>query len=100
MNRQTLITAIASIIAFILLVINTIAGTDLQLSEDVITSIATLVSVGVLWAISNYYNQDYTGTARKFTKAMRKAKKLTQEGDATLEDILEALMEEAGDNDD
>ena len=99
MDNKTLITAIASVIAFILLVINTIFKTDFELSEEVITSIATLVSVGVLWAISNYWNQDYTSTARKFTKAMRKAKQLAKEGDRTLEDIIEALIEEA-ENDD
>lgn len=100
MNRQTLITAIASVIAFILLVINTIFKTDLQVSEEVITSIATLLAVAVTWFISNYWNQDYTRTARKFTKSMRTAKKLAKEGDATLEDLIEVITEEAAKYDD
>lgn len=100
MNRQTLITAIASVIAFILLVINTIAGTNFSMSEDVITSVATLLSVAVMWFISNYWNQDYTRTARKFTKSMRIAKKLAKKGDATLEDLIEAITEEAAKYDD
>ena len=56
MNRQTLITAIASVIAFILLVINTIAGTNFSMSEDVITSVATLLSVAVMWFIHRRNN--------------------------------------------
>jgi len=93
--NKTLITAIASAIAFILLVINTICKTNLTVDEEVITSIATLIACGVMWFISHYWNQDYTSTAKKFTKAMRKAKILAKEGDATLEDLLDAVVEEA-----
>lgn len=99
MNKQTLITAVASAIAFVLLVINTIAGTDIKVSEDVITSIATLVAVAITWAIGNYKNQDYTRTARNATKIMRKAKLLAKEGDNTLNDLL-ALAGEEVDSDD
>ena len=91
--NKTLITAIASVIAFILLVINTIFKTDFSIDEEVITSIATLIAVGVMWFISHYWNQDYTLIAKKFTKAMRKAKKLAQEGDNTLVDLIDALIE-------
>ena len=98
MNKETIITAIASVIAFILLTINTIAGTNFEVGSDVTTSIATLLFAGVMWFISHYWNQDYTRTADKFTKAMRKAKRLAEEGDATLEDLLDAF--ERGDEDD
>ena len=97
--NKTLITAIASVIAFILLVINTIFKTDFSIDEEVITSIATLIAVGVMWFISHYWNQDYTLIAKKFTKAMRKAKKLAQEGDNTLVDLIDALIEESENND-
>lgn len=100
MNRQTLITAIASAIAFILLCINTIAGTNITISEDVITSIATLLAVGVMWAISNYYNQDYSMVARRMTQIMRKIKKLVKAGDLTLLDAIEHLIEEWEKDDD
>lgn len=94
MNKETIITAIASVIAFVLLCINTLAGTNFQMGADVTTSIATLLFAGGMWAVSHYYNQDYTSTARKFTKAMRRAKKLVEEGDATMEDILDVLEAE------
>ena len=99
-NKETIITAIASVIAFILLTINTIAGTNFDVGSDVTTSIATLVFAGVMWFISHYWNQDYTATADKFTRAMRKAKKLAEEGDATLEDLLDAFDAERSENDD
>ena len=98
MNKETIITAIASVIAFILLTINTIAGTNFEVGADVTTSIATLVFAGVCWFVSHYWNQDYTRTADKFTKAMRKAKKLAEEGDATMEDILDAIGGEEDDD--
>ena len=100
MNKRTLITAIASIITFVLLCINTIAGTNLTVSEDVITSISTLLAVGVLWAISHYYNQDYSMVARKMTPIMRKIKKLVKAGDLTLLDAIEKLLEDWGNEDD
>ena len=93
--NKTLITAIASAIAFILLVINTLFKTDLTVDEEVITSIATLLACGVMWFISHYWNQDYTSTAKKFTKAMRTAKRLAREGDLALEDLVVAVVEEA-----
>ena len=100
MNRQTLITAIASAIAFILLCINTIAGTNLSVGEDVITSVATLLAAGVMWFISHYYNQDYSAVARKMTPIMRKIKKLVKAGDLTLLDAIEHLLEEWEKDDD
>ena len=100
MNKQTLVTAIASLIAFVILCINTIAGTNLEVSEDVITSIATLLAVGVMWFISHYYNQDYSMVARKMTPIMRKVKKLVKAGDLTLLDAIERLVEDWSEDDD
>ena len=100
MNKQTLVTAIASLIAFVILCINTIAGTNLEVSEDVITSIATLLAVGVMWFISHYYNQDYSMVARKMTPIMRKVKKLVKAGDLTLLDAIERLIEDWSEDDD
>ena len=100
MDRSTLITAIASAIAFILLCINTIAGTNLTVSEDVLTSVATLLAVGVMWFISHYWNQDYSMVAKKATPVMRKIKKLVKEGDLTLLDAIEHLLEEWSDEHD
>ena len=99
MNR-TLITAIVSAIVFIILCINTIAGTNIQVNEEIIQSVAVLISVGVMWFISHYWNQDYTLAAKKYTKAMRKAKKLAKEGDNTLIDLIDAIIEESERNDD
>ena len=100
MDKRTLITAIASAITFALLCINTIAGTNLTMSEDVITSISTLLAVGVMWFISHYYNQDYSMVARKMTPIMRKIKKMVKAGDLTLLDAIEKLLEDWGGEDD
>lgn len=102
MNKKTLATAIASVIAFILLVINTFAGTNLSVPEDVLTSIATLLAAGILWCISHYYNQDYSGVAQKITPIMRKIKVLEKAGDLRLLDQIEHLIDEweGGDEDD
>lgn len=100
MNKQTLVTAIASLIAYVLLCINTIAGTNLEVSEDVITSIATLLAVGVMLSISHYYNQDYSMVARKMTPIMRIIKKLLKAGDLTLLDAIDHLLEEWEDQND
>ena len=95
MNRKTkaLITAVASVIAFIILCINTFAGTNIQIPADVITSIATLLATGIMWAISHYYNQDYSGIAGKMTPIMRKIKALEKAGDLRLLDRIENLID-------
>ena len=98
--NKTLITAIVSAIVFIILCINTIAGTNLEVSEDVITSIATLLAVGVMLSISHYYNQDYSMVARKMTPIMRIIKKLLKAGDLTLLDAIDHLLEEWEDQND
>lgn len=102
MNKRTLATAIASVIAFVLLVINTFAGTNLSVPEDVLMSIATLLAAGIMWVISHYYNQDYSGVAQKMTPIMRKIKVLEKAGDLRLLDQIEHLIDEweGGDEDD
>lgn len=102
MNKKTLATAIASVIAFVLLVINTFAGTNLSVPEDVINAIATLLAVGIMWFISHYFNQDYSEVAQKMTPIMRKIKKLVELGDLRLLDQIEHLIDEweGGDEDD
>ena len=102
MRKETLATAIASVIAFVLLVINTFAGTNLSVPEDVLMSIATLLAAGIMWAISHYYNQDYSEVAQKMTPIMRKIKKLAEQGDLRLLDQIEHLIDEweGGDEDD
>lgn len=101
MNR-TLITAIVSAIVFIILCINTIAGTNIQVNEEIIQSVAVLISVGVMWFISHYWNQDYSDVAKKITPLMRKIKELLKEGDSTLYDAIAHAVEEweREDNDD
>lgn len=92
MDKRTLITAVASVIAFIILCINTFAGTDIQVPEDVITSAATLLVVGGMWFVSHYFNQDYSEVARIMTPIMRKVKKLLKLGDTRLlEQIIELV---------
>ena len=102
MNKETIITAIASVIAFILVVLNTLAGTDYQIPEDVIFSIATLIFAGGMWFVSHYWNQDYTSVAQKMTPIMRKIKALEKCGDLRLLDQIEHLLDEweGGDEDD
>ena len=100
MNKRTLVTAVASAIAFILLVINTIFNTDFAIPTEVVESIAVLVATFVMWAISHYYNQDYTAIANKMTPIMRKIKKMEAEGDLSLLDAIENLIEEWGGEDD
>lgn len=94
MDRKTkaLITAVASAIAFIILCINTLAGTNIQVPADVITSVATLLVVAGMWIISHYFNQDYSEVARIMTPIMRKVKKLLKLGDTRLlEQIIELV---------
>lgn len=103
MNRNTLITAIASAIAFILLVIKMLTGIDFTVSADVITAIATLMATGVLWFVSHYFNQDYSKVAQIMTQIMRKLKELEAVGDLTLLDQILALVnswEDGEENDD
>ena len=100
MKKSTLVTAIASLIAYILLVINTVSGTDFALPADVLSSIAVLLATLIMWVISNWFNQDYTLIARKSTPVMRKIKKLVNEGDLSLLDAIEHLLEEWGDEND
>lgn len=90
---KALITAIASIIAFILLVINTLTGLKIELSPETINAIATLAAVGIMWFIGHYYNQDYSGVAGKMTPIMRKIKILVKQGDLQLLDAIEHLIE-------
>ena len=102
MVNKTLVTAIVSVIVFIILCINTFAGTDFKVNEEVITSVATLLSVAIMWFISHYFNQDYSDVAKKITPLMRKIKKLLKEGDSTLYDAIAHAVEEweREDNDD
>lgn len=100
MNKKTLVTAVASVIAFILLVINTIFNTDFQIPADIVESLAVLIATGVMWFISHYYNQDYSAVAKKITPIMRKAKKLAKNGDNSLLDSIEILVKEWGGKDD
>ena len=94
MERKTkaLVTLIASVIAFIALVINTFMGTNIELSPEMIESIATLLAVAIMWAISHYYNQDYSEVAEKMTPIMRKIKVLVKQGDLQLLDAIEHLI--------
>lgn len=92
--NKTLATAIASAIAFILLVINTIAGTNLSIPEDVLSSIAVLLASLVMWVISYWYNQDYSGVAKKMTPLMRKIKELEKVGDLRLLDKIQKVIDE------
>lgn len=95
MERKTkaLITLIASVIAFIILVINTFTGLKIELSPETIEATATLLAVGIMWAISHYYNQDYSKIAGKITPIMRKIKILEKQGDLQLLDAIEHLVE-------
>lgn len=92
--NKTLVNAVSATIIFILMAINLIAKTNFQLSEDALQTIATLIAVAISWFISLYWNQDFTKPAKKYTKVMRKAKKLLKEGDATLVDLIDAIIEE------
>lgn len=102
MSRKTkaLVTLIASVIAFILLVVNTLTGLKIELSPETINAIATLAAVGIMWFIGHYYNQDYSGVAGKMTPIMRKIKKLEKVGDLRLLDQIEHLIDTWEDDDD
>lgn len=92
--NKTLATAIASAIAFILLVINTIAGTNFAIPEDVLSSIAVLLASLVMWVISYWYNQDYSGAAKRMTPVMRKIRELEKVGDLRLLDKIQKVIDE------
>jgi len=92
--NKTLATAIASAIAFILLVINTIAGTNFTIPEDVLSSIAVLLAAGIMWFISHYWNQDYSTIAKRITPLMRKMKELEKAGDLRLLDKIQNVIDE------
>ena len=93
MDKRTLITAVASVIAFIILCINTLTGLKIELSPETINAIATLLAVGIMWFISHYFNQDYSEVARKMTLIMRKIKILVKQGDMRLLDQIEHLID-------
>lgn len=93
MKKETLVTAIASVIAFILVVIKMLTGVDFNISADVISAFATLIAAGIMWFISHYYNQDYSKVAQIITPIMRKLKKLEQEGDLRLLDQIQNLID-------
>lgn len=98
--KKSLVTAIVSVIVFVLLVINTIFGTNLEVPTDILESVAVLIATGIMWFISHYYNQDYSAVAKKITPIMRKAKKLAKNGDNSLLDSIEILVKEWGGKDD
>jgi protein-S-isoprenylcysteine O-methyltransferase Ste14 len=98
--KKSLVTAIVSVIVFILLVINTIFDTNLEVPADILESVAVLIATGIMWFISHYYNQDYSAVAKKITPIMRKAKKLAKNGDNSLLDSIEILVKEWGGKDD
>lgn len=98
--KKSLVTAIVSMIVFILLVINTIFDTNLEVPADILESVAVLIATGIMWSISHYYNQDYSAVAKKITPIMRKAKKLAKNGDNSLLDSIEILVKEWGGKDD
>ncbi|MDO4472092.1 MAG: hypothetical protein Q4C17_02875 [Bacillota bacterium] len=98
--KKSLVTAIVSMIVFILLVINTIFDTNLEVPADILESVAVLIATGIMWFISHYYNQDYSAVAKKITPIMRKAKKLAKNGDNSLLDSIEILVKEWGGKDD
>lgn len=98
--KKSLATAIVSMIVFILLVINTIFDTNLEVPADILESVAVLIATGIMWFISHYYNQDYSAVAKKITPIMRKAKKLAKNGDNSLLDSIEILVKEWGGKDD
>lgn len=93
MDKRTLITAVASVIAFIILCINTLTGLNIELSPETINAIATLFAVGIMWFISHYFNQDYSEVAQKMTPIMRKIKILVKQGDMRLLDQIEHLID-------
>ena len=94
MKNKTLATAITSIIVFILLVIKMITGIDFAVSEDVLTSLGVLIAAGIMWAISNYWNQDYSTVAKKITPLMRQIKELEKVGDLRLLDKIQHVIDE------
>lgn len=98
--KKSLVTAIVSMIVFILLVINTIFDTNLEVPADILESVAVLIATGIMWFISHYYNQDYSAVAKKITPIMRRAKKLAKNGDNSLLDSIEILVNEWGGKDD
>ena len=93
MEKRTLITAVASVIVFLILCINTVTGLKIELSPETINAIATLIAVGIMWFISHYFNQDYSEVARKMTPIMRKIKILVKQGDMRLLDQIEHLID-------
>lgn len=98
--KKTMVKTITAGIIFILLVINTIFNTNFEIPADVLESLAVLIATGVMWAISHYYNNDYSAIARKITPIMRKIKKIAKEGDLTLLDAIEHLVDEWSDEND
>ncbi len=94
MKDKPLATAITSIIVFILLVIKMITGINFAVSEDVLTSLGVLIAAGIMWAISNYWNQDYSSVAKRITPLMRKIKELEKVGDLRLLDKIQNVIDE------
>lgn len=105
MDKGTKIRTVVSMLAFILLCVETLVGKDLSnfFTTEVLTAIATLIVVGASWIASHWFNNDYTKEACESTGEMRlkkmakKAKIIGENFFDTVEDIKEIKKE--GDQD-
>lgn len=75
MDKRTRISTVASIIGALLVIINTILHTNIELSPETIASIATLIVMVATWANSHWFNQNFTKIACEKTGEMRLMKK-------------------------
>ena len=92
MDEKTLATLIAAIITYGILAINTICNTNFEIPTDVLTSMSALIAAGIVWAISHYFNQDFTQISRRITPIMRKIKQMAKNGDLTVLDQIENII--------
>lgn len=92
MDKKTLATLIAAIITYGVLAVNTICNTNFEIPADVLLSFSMLIAAGIVWAISHYFNQDFSEISRRITTIMRTIKKMAKSGDLTILDQIENLI--------
>lgn len=94
-NKKSLAITITALIVAIFDLFKVLTGVDLGFNEDQILAFVTVIIGVIVW----WHNIPTSYTNHKLTVIMRKIKKMIKNGDHTLLDAIEHLIEEWGDED-
>lgn len=90
MSKETITRAIVGVVLFILNGIKVKTGVDLFVGDEFLYAIAD--ACYACWV--GYKNNDFSTVSARFTKIMRKVKKLVKTGDLSLLDAIENAVTE------